>query len=102
MSGKILRELGREDSATHAPGLVVPSAHLDVAVGGPDGTIWVFGGYSLAFGKSMGGVIGNFSQYFALQHMDAAEPLRTGPFHVSLTLDDWAPRRRASLLSETL
>jgi sugar lactone lactonase YvrE len=41
MTGKILRELGREDTATHAPGLVVPSAHLDVAVGGPDGTVWV-------------------------------------------------------------
>jgi len=44
MSGKILRELGREDSATHAPGLVVPSAHLDVVAGGAgggEGLVWV-------------------------------------------------------------
>jgi hypothetical protein len=40
LTGKVLREVGREDAATHAPGLVVPSAHLDVAVG-VDGLIWV-------------------------------------------------------------
>lgn len=28
--------------------------------------IWVLGGFSLAFGDSIGGIIGNFSQYFAL------------------------------------
>ena len=33
--------------------------------------IWVFGGYSLAFGRSMlGGLIGDPSQYFALRNMD--------------------------------
>jgi Amt family ammonium transporter len=32
--------------------------------------IWVFGGYSLAFGKTMGGLIGDISQYFALRGMD--------------------------------
>ena len=29
--------------------------------------IWVFGGFSLAFGKDIGGIIGNPAQYFALQ-----------------------------------
>jgi len=28
--------------------------------------IWVFGGFSLAFGKDLGGIIGNPAQYFAL------------------------------------
>src|ERR1700729_3339485 len=32
--------------------------------------IWVFGGYSLAFGKTMGGLIGDVSQYFALRGMN--------------------------------
>jgi hypothetical protein len=44
MTGKVVRELGREDSATHAPGLVVPSAHLDVVVGSAaagDGLVWI-------------------------------------------------------------
>jgi hypothetical protein len=41
LNGKVLREIGREDEATHAPGLVVPSAHLDVAVGAADGMIWI-------------------------------------------------------------
>lgn len=40
LSGKVLREIGREDSAKHAPGLVVPSAHLDVAIAS-DGTAWI-------------------------------------------------------------
>jgi Amt family ammonium transporter len=29
-------------------------------------TIWILGGFSLAFGDSIHGIIGNFSQYFAL------------------------------------
>ncbi len=29
--------------------------------------IWVFGGFSLAFGKDIGGIIGNPAQYFALR-----------------------------------
>ncbi len=33
--------------------------------------IWVFGGFSLAFGKDIGGIIGNPSQYFALQGVAA-------------------------------
>jgi hypothetical protein len=41
LTGKVLREVGRADDATHAPGLVVPSAHLDVAVAGKDGLVWV-------------------------------------------------------------
>jgi hypothetical protein len=39
LTGKVLRQVGREDEATHAPGLVIPSAHLDVAVA--DGLVWV-------------------------------------------------------------
>jgi len=39
LSGKVLREVGRTDQANHAPGLVVPSAHLDVVVDGT--TVWV-------------------------------------------------------------
>jgi hypothetical protein len=41
LTGNVVREIGREDSATHAPGLIVPSAHLDVVVGGPDNSVWV-------------------------------------------------------------
>jgi hypothetical protein len=43
LAGKVLREIGRADSASHAPGLVVPSAHLDVVVGagGGEGMIWI-------------------------------------------------------------
>jgi hypothetical protein len=44
LAGKVVREVGREDSSTHAPGLVVPSAHLDVVVGsaaGGDDLVWV-------------------------------------------------------------
>jgi hypothetical protein len=41
LTGKVLREVGREDQANHAPGLVVPSAHLDVAAAGSDGTVWI-------------------------------------------------------------
>jgi hypothetical protein len=43
MTGKVLREIGRADTATHAPGLVIPSAHLDVVVGSAagDGLIWI-------------------------------------------------------------
>lgn len=45
LSGKVLREIGRADSATHAPGLVVPSAHLDVVVGvaggAAEGMVWI-------------------------------------------------------------
>jgi hypothetical protein len=44
LTGKVLREIGREDAATHAPGLVVPSAHLDVVVGpaaAGDGLVWI-------------------------------------------------------------
>jgi len=33
--------------------------------------IWVFGGFSLAFGKDIGGIIGNPAQYFALQGVAA-------------------------------
>jgi len=40
LTGKLLREVGRENPETHAPGLVVPSAHLDVALAA-DGTVWV-------------------------------------------------------------
>lgn len=31
--------------------------------------IWIYGGFGLAFGKDMGGVIGNISDYFALVHV---------------------------------
>jgi hypothetical protein len=44
LTGHVLRELGREDPSAHAPGLVVPSAHLDVVVArGPaaDGIVWI-------------------------------------------------------------
>lgn len=44
MAGKVVREIGREDATTHAPGLVVPSAHLDVVVGAAaagDGLVWI-------------------------------------------------------------
>jgi DNA-binding beta-propeller fold protein YncE len=40
MSGTVLREIGREDVNKHSPGLVVPSAHLDVAVAA-DGLVWI-------------------------------------------------------------
>jgi len=39
-TGKLLRELAKEDESKHARGLVVPSAHLDVAPAS-DGTIWI-------------------------------------------------------------
>ncbi len=39
-TGKVLRELGREDESKHARGLIVPSAHLDVAAAS-DGTVWI-------------------------------------------------------------
>jgi hypothetical protein len=44
LNGQIVREVGGEDSATNAPGLIVPSAHLDVALAGPgepEGTVWI-------------------------------------------------------------
>jgi Amt family ammonium transporter len=34
--------------------------------------IWVFGGFSLAFGPDIGGVIGNILPYFAMNHIGAA------------------------------
>ncbi len=34
--------------------------------------IWVFGGFSLMYGKDIGGIIGNPLQYFALRGVDAA------------------------------
>lgn len=40
MEGRVLRDFGRENEPKHARGLVVPSAHLDVALAG-DGTIWI-------------------------------------------------------------
>jgi Amt family ammonium transporter len=33
------------------------------------GIIWVFGGFSLAFGPSLGGVIGNIGSYFGMYHV---------------------------------
>ncbi len=33
------------------------------------GLIWVFGGFSLAFGPSIGGVIGDISSYFGMYHV---------------------------------
>ena len=33
------------------------------------GLIWVFGGFSLAFGPSVGGVIGNIGAYFGMYHV---------------------------------
>ncbi|MDU1571292.1 MAG: ammonium transporter [Enterococcus hirae] len=32
--------------------------------------IWIFGGFSLAFGRDYGGLIGNFKSYFALSNVD--------------------------------
>ena len=40
--------------------------------------IWVFGGFSLAFGKDIGGIIGNL-QYFALNGVGMAPNLSYGP-----------------------
>jgi hypothetical protein len=40
LTGKPLREIGREDEGTHAPGIVAPSPHLDVALGS-DGFVWI-------------------------------------------------------------
>jgi Amt family ammonium transporter len=40
--------------------------------------IWVFGGFSLVFGKDVGGVIGNF-QYFGLHGVGMAPSLKYGP-----------------------
>ena len=34
--------------------------------------IWVFGGFSLMYGKDIGGIVGNPLQYFALRGVDAA------------------------------
>lgn len=39
-SGKLLKRIGEEDAAKHAPGLVVPSPYFDVALG-PEGMLWV-------------------------------------------------------------
>ena len=33
------------------------------------GIIWVFGGFSLAFGPSLGGMIGNIGSYFGMYHV---------------------------------
>jgi hypothetical protein len=44
MSGHVIREIGRQNAETHAPGLVIPSPHLDVVVGkgpGAEGMVWV-------------------------------------------------------------
>jgi hypothetical protein len=38
-SGKVVSRLGKKDAARNIPGLVVPSAYLDVAVGS-DGLLW--------------------------------------------------------------
>jgi ammonium transporter, Amt family len=40
--------------------------------------IWVFGGFSLAFGKDIGGIIGNPAQYFALRGVAADSMLIPG------------------------
>jgi len=42
-------------------------------------TIWVLGGFSLAFGDSIHGIIGNFSQYFALNGVGFAPNATYGP-----------------------
>ena len=39
-SGKLLKRIGEEDAAKHAPGLVVPSPYFDVALG-PEGMLWL-------------------------------------------------------------
>ena len=39
-SGKLLKRIGEEDAAKHAPGLVVPSPYFDVALG-PKGMLWL-------------------------------------------------------------
>jgi len=41
--------------------------------------IWVLGGFSLAYGDSVGGIIGNFSQYFALNGVGFAPNPHFGP-----------------------
>lgn len=40
MAGKVVRELGKADKAKQIPGLLVPSAHLDVQIG-QDGLVWI-------------------------------------------------------------
>lgn len=47
------------------------------------GLIWVFGGFSLAFGPSVGGVIGNIGTYFGMYHVGVepnSEYARNVPF----------------------
>jgi Amt family ammonium transporter len=43
------------------------------------GLIWVFGGFSLAFGPDIGGVIGNIAPYFGMYHVGVAPNPAMGP-----------------------
>ena len=33
------------------------------------GLLWIFGGFSMVFGKDIGGIIGNPTQFFAFHHL---------------------------------
>jgi Amt family ammonium transporter len=43
------------------------------------GILWVFYGYSMTFGTSSGGLIGNFTEYFGLESLIADDPEATTP-----------------------
>ena len=43
------------------------------------GILWVFYGYSMTFGTSNGGLIGNFTEYFGLESLIADDPEATTP-----------------------
>ena len=43
------------------------------------GILWVFYGYSMTFGTSSGGLIGNFTEYFGLESLIAEDPEATTP-----------------------
>lgn len=43
------------------------------------GLIWVFGGFSLAFGPTVGGVIGDIRTYFGMYHVGVAPNPDNGP-----------------------
>jgi Amt family ammonium transporter len=43
------------------------------------GVLWVFYGYSMTFGTSSGGLIGNFTEYFGLESLIVDDPEATTP-----------------------
>jgi Amt family ammonium transporter len=43
------------------------------------GILWVFYGYSMTFGTSSGGLIGNFTEYFGLESLITEDPEATTP-----------------------